>query len=189
MKRLLLSVLAALSFSAQADVIGVAEYDYHKWAGADSSSGYYAAGLIFVTEAGSFDAYWQGVTDHTNGVRDTLNGWEVGYGLFIAGDKVNVLPRIAYGAMTNINVGYNAQSRYLLASIELQTPLTGTIGGYVGTSHMKGLTADAIQSNNRLQAGVDVALSEKTVLRVGYSFVRQFQANQNGVVTMLFHTF
>lgn len=182
--------LAALSVSsAMAQVTGIVEYDSHVLAGLSSKSGYYAAGLAKSTDYGIFDAYAQGVKSTTNGIEDTMNGWEFGYGGYFP-NTVNLYPRVAYGAMNNIDLGgYVGNARYLLASIEASTAIKGPFSGYTSVSHMAGLNDASIRSSNRFQLGVDTAFNETFTLRVGYSRIWQLDTIQNGVVVMGFVTF
>jgi hypothetical protein len=193
MKKILIScALAALAVTAQAQVTAVAELDFHKYSGLDSKSTYWSVGLVAPTQFGTFDGSLQGVRAVTSGTADNLAGFEFGYtvpGLAI--DSVSISPRIAYGEMGNIDMGFgqNGTGRYFLGSVEANMPLKPGLNGYVGYSHMSGQNAAAIQSQNRVQVGVDVALTKQFTARIGYSAIRQYQTTQQGLVTMAYYTF
>lgn len=191
MKKLIVAAAAALAMgAAMAQVTGIVEYDSHVMSGLANKSGYYAAGLAKSTEYGIFDAYAQGVkaTSYT-GVVNNLNGWEFGYGGYFA-NTINLNPRIAYGAMNNIDMGgYVGNARYVLALLEASTAIKGPFTGYTSYSHMAGTNAASIRSSNRWQLGVDTALSETFTVRLGYSRIWQLDTIQNGVVVMGFYTF
>jgi hypothetical protein len=191
MKKLIVAAAAALAMSAaMAQVTGIVEYDSHVMSGLANKSGYYAVGLAKSTEYGIFDAYAQGVkaTSYA-GVVDNLNGWEFGYGGYFV-NTINLNPRIAYGAMNNIDLGgYVGNARYVLASLEASTAITGPFTGYTSYSHMAGTNDASIRSSNRVQLGVDTALSDTFTIRLGYSRIWQLDTIQNGVVVMGFYTF
>jgi hypothetical protein len=191
MKKLIVAAAAALAMSAAiARVTGIVEYDSHVMSGLANKSGYYAVGLAKSTEYGIFDTYAQGVkaTSYT-GVVDNLNGWEFGYGGYFV-NTINLNPRIAYGAMNNIDLGgYVGNARYVLASLEASTAITGPFTGYTSYSHMAGTNDASIRSSNRVQLGVDTALSDTFTIRLGYSRIWQLDTIQNGVVVMGFYTF
>jgi len=188
-KTIIAAAIAVTSLTTYAQVTGIVEYDSHVLSGLSSKSGYYAAGLAMSTDYGIFDAYAQGVKSTTNGAIDNLNGWEFGYGGYFA-NTINLNPRIAYGAMNNIDMGgYVGNARYVLASIEASTAISGPFTGYTSVSHMAGTNAASIRSSNRFQLGVDTALNEKFTMRVGYSRIWQLDTVQNGVVVMGFYTF
>lgn len=198
MKKLIVAAAAAIALSsAFAQVTGIVEYDSHVMSGLANKSGYYAAGLAKSTEYGIFDAYAQGVkaTSYT-GVVDNLNGWEFGYSGYFA-NTVNLNPRIAYGAMNNIDMGgYVGNARYVLASVEASTAIKGPFSftgapfmGYTSYSHMAGTNAASIRSSNRWQLGIDTPITDEFTLRVGYSRIWQLDTIQNGVVVMGFYTF
>lgn len=190
-KHILTLAAAAISFSAAAQVTAIAEIDYNKYHRAADESVYWATGLAVGTKFGTFDGYAQGVYGRGPGYVDSLQGFEFGYtvpGLSLG--KIAVMPRIAYGQMHNVGVpGTDGKSKYALVSTELNMPIKEGLNGYVSASHMKGYTPSAIASQNRLQAGVDVVLTEKLMARIGYSAIRQYQTTQNGVVLMAFYSF
>ncbi len=198
MKNSIVAVATALALSTSfAQVTGIVEYDSHVMAGLANKSGYYAAGLAKTTDYGIFDAYAQGVKSTSyDGVVDNLNGWEFGYGAYFA-NTINLYPRIAYGAMNNIDMGgYVGNARYVLASIEASTAIkapfsfTGApLMGYTSYSHMAGTNAASIRSSNRWQLGIDTPITDEFTLRVGYSRIWQLGTVQNGVVVMGFYTF
>lgn len=188
-----LSALALLSLSlgAAAQVTSVSELTYHKYNRAADSSVYWATGLAFGTKYGTFDGYAQGVRATGTGYVDNLHGFEFGYtvpGLTVG--KASISPRLAYGQMHNVDVpGTDGIGKYVLGSVEANMPLREGLNGYVSASHMKGFTDASIQSQNRVQAGVDIVLTEKAAVRVGYSAIRQYKTTQQGIVTMLFYSF
>jgi hypothetical protein len=178
--------LFAMGFytSAQSQILA-AEYDFHKFQGRDQSSHYWAVGLIQPTKYGTFDGWLQGSRNYSAGFsKDRLQGWELGYGytLPVAGD-LTFTPRLAYGAMNNIDFGGGAEgnARYWLLSGEAALPIREGLGLFIGASHTFGANADAIQSWNRFMTGVDVSLTKKISLRLGVSHIRQLQLNQRGV--------
>lgn len=195
--------LAVIAFPAAAQSLDVAaetpntltaiaEVDFHKLNKTDDRSTYWATGLAYGTKYGTFDVYAQGVHAYGPGYYDNLHGFEVGYtvpGLTIG--SALVMPRIAYGEMGNIGQpdGTNGTGKYILGSVELNAPLVEGLNGYVSVSHMSGQNVYAIQSQNRAQIGVDIVLTEKAIVRVGYSAIRQYQTTQQGLVTMLFVSF
>lgn len=184
--------LAALTMSASAQVTGIAEVDFHKFNDAEDRSTYWAAGLAYGTKYGTFDGYVQGVHAYGPGYMDNLQGFEFGYTVpNLTIGSAMIMPRIAYGHMGNIAQpnGSNGTGKYFLGSVEANMPLRTGLNGYVSVSHMSGQNEFAIQSQNRVQAGVDITLTEKTTLRVGYSNIRQYQTTQQGIVTMLFYSF
>lgn len=198
MRKQLIAIAAAITASAAfSQVTGIVEYDSHVMAGLANKSGYYAAGLAKTTDYGIFDAYAQGVksTSYT-GVVDNLNGWEFGYGNYFP-NTVSLYPRIAYGAMNNIDLGgYVGNARYVLVSIEASTAIKGPFSftgapftGYTSYSHMAGTNAASIRSSNRWQLGIDTPITEQFTLRIGYSRIWQLDTIQNGVVVMGFYTF
>lgn len=190
MKKFIFAAIAALSFTASAQVIGVVEYDFDRVQNQSVRSNYGAVGFVFPTSIGAFDVYSQASRSYTDGVKDNLHGYEIGYSQFIEAGGFNVIPRAAYGTMRNINMGdRNGSAKYALVSVEMQKKLNDTYTGFASISHMNGLNVDAIPASNRIMAGVDIALSEKFATRVGYSFKKQFSTNVNGFVVMAFYSF
>jgi hypothetical protein len=137
-----------------------------------------------------FDAGWQGANATTKGRGDNQNGWEVGYSYALPVGKVTILPRIAYGAMNNINGGTrNLNARYWLGSVEANTALTGTVGTYVSFSHMNGTNADSIKRANRVQAGFDFAVTKDFSVRAGLSTQKFGDDRLNGGVLIGTYSF
>jgi len=192
MKKILSALaLMSLSLGAAAQVTAIAEIDSHKYNGMKDRSTYWATGLAYGTKYGTFDGYLQGVHAYGPGYKDNLHGFEFGYtvpGLTLG--SASISPRLAYGQMHNVDVpGTDGVGKYILGSVEANMPLREGLNGYVSVSHMKGFTDASIQSQNRVQAGVDITLTEKITARVGYSVIRQYQTTQQGIVTMLFYSF
>jgi hypothetical protein len=184
--------LAVLATSSFAQVTAIAEVDYHRYNGTSDRSTYWATGLSYGGKYGTIDGYAQGVRASGPGYVDNLNGFEVGYTTpVITLGKVTLLPRLALGDMRNIEQpdGTAATGHYALGSVEAGFPLCKAANGYVSVSHMKGLNKYGIASQNRVQFGVDVTLTEKVTARVGYSRIWQYGTTQQGVVTMLFYSF
>jgi hypothetical protein len=183
--------LAALATSSFAQVTAIAEVDYHKYNGAKDASTYWATGLSYGSAVGTFDGYAQGVRATGPGYVDNLHGFEFGYTVpNLSVGKAAIMPRIAYGQMHNVNVpGTDGIGKYILGSVEANAPIREGLNGFVSVSHMKGYTDASIKSQNRVQAGVDVVLTEKLTARAGYSRIWQYGSTQQGVVTMLFYTF
>lgn len=177
--------LSAASIGAMAQTTLVVENTYHKYHAANDASVYNAVGVAQTTKFGTFDAYWQGVRAWGTGYKDMLHGVEVGYSLFLPVGKVTLNPRAAVGTMGNIG-GTTETTKYALYSLEATTRLSEKVGGYVSVSHRNGINAPAISASNRIQAGVDLTLTERFTLRVGGSSMKELGATQNGVVTMLF---
>jgi hypothetical protein len=190
-KTLISLALALVSLSASAQVTSISEVDYHKYNAASDTSVYWASGLSYTSSVGTFDGYLQGVRANGSGYHDNLHGFEVGYTVpNLTLGKVAVLPRLGYGQMLNVDVpGTDGVGKYALGSVELNAPIRDRLNGYVSYSHMKGFTPASITSNNRLQAGVDITLTEKVSVRTGYSIVRQFGTTQQGLVGMVFCSF
>jgi hypothetical protein len=192
MKKLLSALaLLSLSFGAAAQVTSISEVDYHKYNSAKDASVYWATGLSYTNKFGTFDGYAQGIRATGPGYVDNLHGFEFGYtvpGLAIG--SASISPRLAYGQMHNVDVpGTDGVGKYILGSVEANMPIREGLNGYVSVSHMKGYTPASIASQNRVQAGVDITLTEKATLRIGYSNIRQYETTQQGVVTMLFYSF
>jgi opacity protein-like surface antigen len=192
MKRTIITIaLATLSAVASAQWTSISEIDYHKYSKSPDKSVYWATGLAYSNDLGTFDGYVQGVRSYSGGV-DNLHGAEFGFALPAAPGIGNgtFTPRLALGTMRNINMGgYNGNGVYLLGSVELDNPIREGLGGYVGYSHMRGLNAAAISSQNRIQAGLDFTLTPKLTVRAGYSGIRQYSTTQHGLVTMAFYSF
>lgn len=189
-KSLFAFAVAALAFSASAQTV-VLENTFHEYTRTKDGSLYQAFGVAQPTKYGTFDAYWQGVRGWSAGVTDRLNGFEVGYGQnFTVAETITLNPRVAYGHMGNINFGdRNGTAKYMLYSLEISTDLFNKIRGYSSISHMNGVNTDAISATNRVQVGVDVAVTEAIGVRVGMSTIRQLKTTQNGVVSMLMYSF
>lgn len=190
MKNAILALSLMISASAWADPIGIVEYDFDRVQNQSIRSNYGAVGVVFPTQYGAFDVFAQASRSYTDGVKDNLHGYELGYSQFIELKSINVIPRIAFGTMRNINLGdINGNAKYLLASVEAQKKINDTYTAFVSVSHMNGLNSSAISASNRVMAGFDVVLDEKVTLRTAYSFKKQLATNVNGVVVMLSYTF
>lgn len=190
MKKFIFAAIAALSFTASAQVIGVVEYDFDRVQNQSVRSNYGAAGLVFLTEAGAFDVFAQASRLYTDGAKDNLHGYEIGYSKALEAGGLTYIPRIAYGTMRNIDFGtYAGNARYLLASVEVQKKINDKFTGFVALSHMNGLNPDAIPASNRVMVGFDTVLTEKITARIAYSRKKQFATNVNGAVAMLFYSF
>ena len=196
MKKILTALalsLAALTASATSLVV---EYFYH--AVANTPAGYthnqYGyVGIVQPTKFGTFDAGLQGAGATTRGVgTDRQSGWEVGYSYALPVGKFNVIPRIATGAMNRIDpagAGFTLNARYWLASVEGQLPLNDKLGVYTSYSHMNSINADSIARANRVQVGVDYAVTKSIGVRAGYSYQKFAEDNLNGVVLIGTYSF
>lgn len=190
MKKFIAAAIFTLSTIAQASPIGVVEYDFDRVKNVNSRSNYGAVGFIFPTDVGAFDVFAQTSRAYADSTKDNLHGFEVGYSKFIELPEVNVIPRIAYGTMRNINMGdYTGNAQYALASVEVQKKINGAYTSFASISHMNGLNQDAIPASNRVMFGVDIALTSKITTRVAYSFKKQFATNVNGFAVMAFYSF
>ena len=188
MKKIILALsLASVTMMAGAQITGVVEYDYDRVAGAKSHSNYVASGLIFNTKYGNFDGYLQGVSVYTNGIRDNSGGIEVGYSKQIAVGSITLSPRVAYGTLNGITG--TKLVKYMLYSAEVSSHINAKTSGFVGLSHMNGMTSSAIPSINRMLIGADYALSEKLSARVAYSHKWYQGQNANGIMTSLAYSF
>lgn len=196
--------LAALALAAMATTAQAAdfldgkptlsvEYDYHTNAGTPGHSQYGYIGLAQQTTLGTFDAGLQGLKATNPGFgTDNSQGFEIGYSYPVSVDKYRITPRIAYGALNQIEPagsGFSLNARYALLSLEVAAPITKDLGGYVSYSHQNGTNADFGSPSNRVQAGVDFALTDKVALRTGVSFMRQAGFQQNGVVAIVSYGF
>lgn len=180
--------LASMSLGAFAQTTVVLENTYHGYRTSADASLYNAVGISQTTKYGTFDAYWQGVRAWGTGYTDHLSGFEVGYAQFLPVGKVTLNPRVAYGTMGNIN-GASKTTTYMLYSLEATAPVVDKIGGYVSVSHRNGLNAPAISASNRVQAGLDLSITDKATLRLGGSIVKELKTTQFGAVSMLFVSF
>ena len=185
----LAAAVVLASFSAQATVTGLVEYDYNRIARAGESH-YGAAGLIYSPKDSAYfvDGYVQGVTAYV-GPRDNLLGYEFGAGVkFPVVGKVTGSARLALGTMGNINYGAG-RANYALLSTEANYPVNDKLALYVGASHSNGLNATAIPASNRIQAGVDYQLTDKVWTRFGLSSARQVKQWVNGAVVTVSREF
>ena len=193
-----LAALALLAAAASASATTlVVEYDYNHVANEPAGYTHNQYGYIGLTqELGKFglvDVGLQGAGATTKGVgTDRQSGWEVGYTYPLSFGKVTVLPRLATGAMNRIDpagAGFTLNARYWLGSVEANMPLADKLGGYVSYSHMNGINADSIKRANRVQAGVDFAVTKSLSLRTGYSYQKFAEDNLNGVVLIGSYSF
>ena len=191
MKKSLIALMAlAACAAASAQTTLSVEYDFHKNTTWGTKGHYWATGITQGTKYGSFDAWLQGSHNRTNGSIDNLNGWELGYSYALPVGSLTITPRIAYGAMNNIDNGAGGRlnARYMLTTVEASHPISEGLSGFAGVSHTKGLNADAIQSWNRTTAGVDYSLTKNISVRVGGSYIRQLQTNQYGGYGIISYT-
>ena len=179
--------IAAASISAHAQVTGIVEYDYDRVSNTTQHSNYVASGLIFSTKYGNFDAYAQGLSAYSDGNRDTAGGVEVGYSNQFSVGSVGITPRIAFGTLEGLRA--TSVVKYMLYSVEVSTLIAPKTTGFIGVSHMNGLTQSAISAQNRVLIGADYALTERLSARIAYSHKRYLQQNANGIMTSLAYYF
>lgn len=177
-------VLAMASLSVMAsDLFVSTEYDYHR--GNGDSSHFGSVGIAKQTEFGTFDAILQAQRSHAAGTTDSSRGFEVGYSYALPVGSFTLVPKMAYGQFNGVDTGTGTvTAKYWLPSVEVQVPLNQSVNGFVGVSRNIAINGD-MSSYNRVIAGADFVLNQKTSLRVGGSFIRQQQANQRGIFAVL----
>ena len=199
MKKLLTAlVLTTLSLAAPATTL-TAEYDYNYIATTpdgyrDNQYGYFgiAQPLGHEGKFGVVDAGIQGSRTNQTAFSDNQTGWELGYTYPLSFGSISVLPRAAYGAMNKINpdgTGFKLNARYYLLSVEADKTLSDRFGAYVSYSHMGHANDDSIRRANRVQFGIDTALTKSFGLRTGLSFQKFDTTQQNGLVLIGTYTF
>ena len=195
MKKTLIALVALVAIAASAATTVSVEYDYNRVANAPKGTPgiqYGYVGIAQDTKYGTFDIGLQGVntTDMNTGAL-ARSGWEIGYTYPVTIGKVTVLPRIATGQMNSIapvEAGLTQHNKYFLASVEGDYRLSEKFGTYVSYSHMNSIQSTPLHAN-RVQVGIDYAVSKAISVRTGYSYQKFDGDNMNGLVLVGSYSF
>lgn len=188
MKKTLIALVASLAFAAASATTVSVEYDYNQIANTQKGTPgtqYGKVSLAQDTKYGTFDIGLQGAntTDMNTGAL-ARSGWELGYTYPLTVGKVTVLPRVATGQLNSIapvEVGVTQSNKYFLASVEADYRLSEKLGTYVSYSHMNSIQSSTSHAN-RVQAGIDYAVTKAISVRTGYSYQKFDGENLNGLV-------
>lgn len=195
MKKSLIAVIALATLaaaSASATTIS-AEYNYNETAGNSAGASQYGyIGLAQETKYGTVDFGVQGANATTSrfGALDQ-SGYELGYSYPVQVGKFNVVPRAATGVLHTIDpsaAGFSTSQKYFLVSVEGQYKLAEKFTGYSSYSHSNSIGGTKFHGN-RVQVGVDYAVTKALNLRTGLSFQKVDGDNLNGVVAVVSYSF
>ena len=137
------------------------------------------------TSFGTFDA---GVF----AVRGPLsaNGYDLGYRNGVEYGPLMLSARAGFGRLNNIDInggGFVGNTNYLSATADARLKVYDEFGVYVNARHRNSIGDGPNQ--NRLQAGVDMQVSEGVGARVGVSHARQAGQKGTGLTAAINYTF
>ena len=187
----LLATLALVAFAstASAGTTAFVGYDYNAKAGGSGSTQEVAAGVAVDTKIGRFDGALVGNRYRAAREDDSL-GFEVGYSNGVKLAAGNLAGRVGFGRKNQIDCaggGFKGNLQYYTLGAEFTAPLTSNLGGFVGYQHKNG--TNTVFAENRVSAGVDLALSKNASARVGYAYTTCGGLTFNGVTTALAYQF
>jgi hypothetical protein len=197
MKKLLLTLALCASFASAFAGTGASsfiryDYDHVNHAGATPGLEYrheVIVGGAVDTGFGIVDAGVIGRQLNTDSSRDNNLGYEFGYTVARKFQGAKVSARAGYGAINKVDLrsgAFSGNSKYWSLGGEVSAPLSQNLSAFVGYRHRNGLNALTPVADNRVTAGVDLALTQGASVRLGYAYgTGTGLVKTNGITTAL----
>lgn len=185
MKKTFIALALLASVAAHATTLTV-EYDRDRVAHTANEQTVWV-GLKQSTPVGVFDGKLQRALPSSLAGHQT--GWELGYSLPVTVGSLTLQPRLGVGSAFYQNPAYAVNARYVRPGIEARLPLVGSLGGYASYDYTKGINSVANVHTQRVQAGVDYAVTPSFGVRAGLSHKNDGAQRTNGVVLVGSYSF
>lgn len=142
------------------------------------------------TTIGTFDAGLLNTRYPMLGVpgSDSANGYDLGYSNGAKFGRLEVTGRAGFGRLNDsFGGGYAGSHNYLSATADVRMGVIDEFGVFINARHRN---PNGIGPNqNRLQAGVDMVVTEGIGARIGASHARQAGRRDTGVTATINYTF